>query len=833
MFGARTKQVKTYGKRSQRIVPASGSSDLRSTYRAPSIFDDLPPPQYAPVACRMKKRENTTTTKPGSPKVVHVKRSKPAAVPPRRSDAAAKAADKMRPAAKTVVNKVKEATSAEDAPRSPLAAVPLNSPAVKAKRPRVTLGKGRPTGLMNRSSTTNVDIITLDHDGTPLKQERRVSHPRADINPPQAKKPLQSLAARLSNAPAEASDDEDDYVPPPRVQRRKRLVSDVPKPAPRVIEIQSDSEPEPEPDYEEEVEPETPAPAKPYANLKLSTPPVVLLPTPRYTNVKITPAPPSTSSLSPMSSLSPSPVSSPAPAAAPQRSFVMQPSSRPRQLTPIRGARRKGLFVPPSPPSPLTSSDLEDISFASSADELELDSSLSSLDEPPTFPEYVRPLLAECNQLDSGPYEFSAFLNTFPFDPVVGGTRGHAAFRKIGEASYSEVFGIGDVVLKIIPLKDEEGRAATGAVGKLKARRDSTSDGEDDEGPPPSDVKDVVKEIIVTRAMGQVCDRFVRLLKAYVVRGRYPEHLLSLWDEYNEVKGSESVRPDTFSVSQLYAIIILPNGGPDLEAYQFATPSRTGWRQACSIFWQVAKALGHAEQLVSFEHRDLHWGQVLVQNKATTHKTPLAPRSQNIRPSSSTHKAAMDDSVHGIEATLIDLGLSRMDAGDGKGGERVHWTPFDSEVFDGEGEYQYEIYRMMRLVHTGRSWSDFKPLTNVMWLHYLVLQLLTKKGLKEPSRRTPSPTAQPGVFSEMECYKALVDIEEWLGRCVAEVVASAKQDALAMKQSTRTRKSMAVARKSMAVKKSAPVVPASVSPACAGEVVAYGVKKGWIRPVGQ
>ena len=65
--------------------------------------------------------------------------------------------------------------------------------------------------------------------------------------------------------------------------------------------------------------------------------------------------------------------------------------------------------------------------------------------------------------------------------------------------------------------------------------------------------------------------------------------------------GSLMNRVDTFSVSQLYAIIILPNGGPDLEAYQFAAPSRTGWRQACSIFWQVAKALGHAEQLVSFE----------------------------------------------------------------------------------------------------------------------------------------------------------------------------------------------------------------------------------------
>lgn len=58
---------------------------------------------------------------------------------------------------------------------------------------------------------------------------------------------------------------------------------------------------------------------------------------------------------------------------------------------------------------------------------------------------------------------------------------------------------------------------------------------------------------------------------------------------------------DTFKVSQLYAIIVLPNGGPDLEAYTFHNASRTGWRQASSLFWQVAKALAHAEQLVSFE----------------------------------------------------------------------------------------------------------------------------------------------------------------------------------------------------------------------------------------
>lgn len=59
----------------------------------------------------------------------------------------------------------------------------------------------------------------------------------------------------------------------------------------------------------------------------------------------------------------------------------------------------------------------------------------------------------------------------------------------------------------------------------------------------------------------------------------------------------------------MYAIIVLPNGGPDLEAYTFpgsgsssaANKTGHGWRQACSLFWQVTKALGHAEQLVSFE----------------------------------------------------------------------------------------------------------------------------------------------------------------------------------------------------------------------------------------
>lgn len=46
----------------------------------------------------------------------------------------------------------------------------------------------------------------------------------------------------------------------------------------------------------------------------------------------------------------------------------------------------------------------------------------------------------------------------------------------------------------------------------------------------------------------------------------------------------------------------------------------------------------------------------------------------------------MDDSQFGIKATIIDLGLSRMETRDGRE-LKTYWTPFDEEIFEGEGQY--------------------------------------------------------------------------------------------------------------------------------------------------
>jgi len=54
-----------------------------------------------------------------------------------------------------------------------------------------------------------------------------------------------------------------------------------------------------------------------------------------------------------------------------------------------------------------------------------------------------------------------------------------------------------------------------------------------------------------------------------------------------------------FDEDQHYALIVLADGGVDLESFQF--DATIGWKQAAGVFWQVADALAQAEQWTSFE----------------------------------------------------------------------------------------------------------------------------------------------------------------------------------------------------------------------------------------
>ncbi|KAG5654619.1 hypothetical protein H0H81_011594 [Sphagnurus paluster] len=809
MLGARTKQIYAYGKRSQRIVNISDERDRKAI---PNIFDDIDPVPRAPIASKMKKREHTvhTKSKTPSPKILHIHRKKrlsPVLSPTKKRTRVAQIIDTELSRKELSSPKPKALTSGKNdtaSSRIPLADFSLNvpgSPVVSAKVRRTKApGTKAPALKSNKqfSPFVDVDIIILDDAGNTLRQEKRVSRTDVKSNPikDEIVRPSKPRPTRSKKSVPVDENVDDEVVElstrPKRPTRRAVLT---------VYSDESDSELEND-----------------YLNRNSNVPTNTTLfssvagpsRTRRMVEVVIPPAPYATKKkpqpVSPQP-LTPPPLSDPIPRVPPARyQPIPSPIARPRQLTPIRHRGGRNPFDPPTPPSPFTDADIS-LDFELSIEEsLHLSASSAPL---PDIPNYLQPLLAQCGQGAYGPIEFSSFIETFPFDPVVDSGVGKSIdlrFRKVGEASYSEVFGIGDVVLKVIPLRDE-------TVGN------ANEGGDEEDGPAPSDAKDVLKEVIVTQAMGEVCDGFVKLLKAYIVRGKYPEVLLRLWDEYHANKGSESVRPDKFLVSQIYAIIVLPNGGPDLEAYKFVNTNKMGWRQACSIFWQVAKSLAHAERLVSFEHRDLHWGQILVKDLPIPEVFPLRMRNQNARSSPKSSRVYMDDPVHGVHATLIDLGLSRMDAGDGDGGEIVHWTPFEEEVFMGEGDYQFDIYRMMRELISD-TWEDFKPVTNVMlththqWLHYLVMKLLHSKRLKVPLTLRGPPKPDAYAFTEKHCYDCLVDIERWLGSCVAAFSPAPKPKGKGRKK----------------VQALPPPNSTLISPACAGEIVEYAVKKGWIQP---
>src|SRR5207248_1374895 len=87
----------------------------------------------------------------------------------------------------------------------------------------------------------------------------------------------------------------------------------------------------------------------------------------------------------------------------------------------------------------------------------------------------------------------------------------------------------------------------------------------------------------------------------------FPQKLLDEWHLYAQREESENSDPSLYNSNQLFMVLQLSNGGTDLESYQFASAV-----QAEKVFVQLCLSLAAAEQEMEFEHRDLHWGNVLI-----------------------------------------------------------------------------------------------------------------------------------------------------------------------------------------------------------------------------
>ena len=64
---------------------------------------------------------------------------------------------------------------------------------------------------------------------------------------------------------------------------------------------------------------------------------------------------------------------------------------------------------------------------------------------------------------------------------------------------------------------------------------------------------------------------------------------------------------DMFQSDQYFIVFEFTDGGVDLERFQF-----NSMEEALSVLQQVALSLSVAEESQMFEHRDPHWGNVLI-----------------------------------------------------------------------------------------------------------------------------------------------------------------------------------------------------------------------------
>ncbi|WVR06590.1 hypothetical protein IAU60_003622 [Kwoniella sp. DSM 27419] len=398
----------------------------------------------------------------------------------------------------------------------------------------------------------------------------------------------------------------------------------------------------------------------------------------------------------------------------------------------------------------------------------------------PVVPVTVDRLLESCS---SQPIVgFSHFLTSGQLPP-------YNSLTKVGEASYSEVYGLASSsageftsvqhVLKVIPLLDE--RVAKTAGVSL---------------PDTSKIEDVKREIEVTKRMGKTPGGgFVEFIGAYIVDGGYPEVLLDEWDEYKATLGSSSVRPSAFPATQKYCLLVLSNAGQDLETYKF--PSATGWIQAAGLFWQITSALARAEEWTRFEHRDLHEGQILI----TPHTGTSEPTGE---------EGYLKPDVTGIQTTVIDFGLSRLNMPcSGSENSDAVWTELPDEVFEGRGA-QWDLYRAMkaRVEASQGQWKDFHPITNVMWLQYVLGYTMNKLRLpKAPTRRSSRLTA---IYERQErAWAVLTQVKKALAFALADDATEAGRGG----------------RRGLRCTADVPDTRFT----SAGDVLAWGRKEGWIR----
>lgn len=351
----------------------------------------------------------------------------------------------------------------------------------------------------------------------------------------------------------------------------------------------------------------------------------------------------------------------------------------------------------------------------------------------------------------------------------------HFAITKIAEASYGEVYRLAllssdsaltkadESVLKIIALKPPP--AAKKKMSKAAKKRTEMM----------SSSEDVASEVRLMQQMTCI-PGFTNFREVCILQGRPGDSFISAWSNWNDsqkAKGKESsVFPDprkkgSYTEEQLWAVIEMQDAGTDLENIKV----KDVWL-AWDVFWGVVLALGKGEEAVRFEHRDLHMGNICISGLNPDHGSEaLIVANKKL-------------GYTGIETTLIDYTISRAEMGTSEGEEDVAFLDLERDpiLFEGdaEEEYQYEMYRHMRAAmylddpladiyerwdeatDTGRTWRGYHPQTNLVWLHFILHELLKQFNWRDLDAQLSTHASDAARIRAMQLVVAFTKLQQLL-----------------------------------------------------------------------
>jgi serine/threonine-protein kinase haspin len=301
--------------------------------------------------------------------------------------------------------------------------------------------------------------------------------------------------------------------------------------------------------------------------------------------------------------------------------------------------------------------------------------------------------------------------------------------EKIGEGTYGEAYMCDNVVLKVVPISNEKKEPGTNTKKGKENVENNAEECEGEEDYPQMVASEIRAEVAVAKRLTKlqphlvapkaknVTDGFVPLDRVAICKGPYDKLLLKAWESFDFRKVSENENPSMWPKDQLYVVFSTRNGGIDLENFNLHD-----CKEAFSVLLQITVALAVAEEACGFEHRDLHWGNVLCKRD----KVDLE--------NDNTRKARLNGvdvtiDTYGVTASIIDFTLSRVEIKDESDVVFCDLS-LDPELFEGpEDDAQSETYRRMRKA-LNNQWGASCPQTNAFWLHYLADTLLTKKEFK-------------------------------------------------------------------------------------------------------